>query len=178
MSISSVNYNMIRYLIPKLLSIKESFLPSYYLTTKHRVPLITGEVKYTDKYLHLLPKLDMNKIVVSDDPNNYEGKKFKISKKYFAIIKGRYEKVYHLITEIVRRKITNFETTLLIVFNLHNSANNLETSKSKIDLVFFSSTIANYDLLALLPTYLKLLKVVAFALLCKLLLKKMPAYCF
>ena len=71
MSISSNNYNMIRNSIAKLLKIEPSFLPSYYLATKHWVPLILGEIEYTEKYLHMLLKSKRDKIVVSNDPDDY-----------------------------------------------------------------------------------------------------------
>ena len=69
--------------------------------------LISGEIEFTEKYLNLLPKLELSKIVAWDNSNDYEGRKLKVKKKYFNGIKGEYKKVHQLFTEKVQKSNTS-----------------------------------------------------------------------
>ena len=125
----------------------------------------------------MLPKFERDKIVVSNNLDDYYEQKLKIKKKYFTAIEGRCRKACKLLTKKVRRKIANFKTILLIVFDSYDSENYLEISEGK---VLQSLFLQKLKIMIYSPYYLliQLLKVVAFALLYKLLLKKMPIYCF
>ena len=52
-------------------------LPSYFIATKHRLKLISGEIEYVKDLMFLMPKSSPQLLERSDDPDDYEGKKLK-----------------------------------------------------------------------------------------------------
>ena len=103
---------MIRHSIVKLRNMKKLFLLNYYIAIKHYVLLISREIEFADKYLNLLPNLELSRIVVPDNSNDYEGRKLKVKKKYFNGIKGEYKKVHQLFAEKYRGVIQAFNLNL------------------------------------------------------------------
>jgi hypothetical protein len=146
---SSKGHNKIRLSISKALKIPIQSIPSYYLATKHRCKLIAGEIAYLNAYKHLLPKSKQHNVNVTNDENDYLGQKNKVSKRYFAKIDGSASKIYALLLEKVQRKMLNYKPSDIIMFDSFDGANHLETAEGKIDLVSFSSTIVNQELLQL-----------------------------
>ena len=78
----------LRASMSKLFHIETKLMPSFYLATKHRCKLITGEVDYLSEFKFLQPQSNDNEITRSNDETDYEGKKKKVIKKHFAKIDG------------------------------------------------------------------------------------------
>jgi hypothetical protein len=95
----------------------------------------------------LYPKSDQNKIERSNNAKDYLGKKNEVRKKFYTRIVGSYNKVFSLLSEKIKRRYPNFACNCLLIFDSFNRVNYLETAEGKIDLLSFSSTIANKDLL-------------------------------
>jgi len=149
---SQNGYQKLRASISKLFRIEAKLIPSFYLATKHRCKLITGEVDYLSEFKFLQPQSSENKITKSNDKTDYEGKKQKVTKKYFAKIDGGCEKAYSLLIDKLERRFINTTFDSVIMFDSFDGANHLETPEGKIDLVSFSSTLVNDKLLSL-PNY-------------------------
>ena len=72
------------------------------------------------------------------------GKRIKLKMKYFTKISGNYLKVFKLAINKIKHGINdNMNLSLIIIFNSLSRANYLITAEGKIDLVSFSSLIAN-----------------------------------
>ena len=91
--------------------------------------------------------LDQKLIVKSNNTDEYDGKKVKIKTKYFTKISRGYEQIYKMIYDKFKyyRQKVNMEEIVLL--NLFDSVNYLEKVEGKVDLVSFSTTLDNNNLL-------------------------------
>lgn len=134
--------------ISKLFHVETKLTPSFHMATKHRCKLITWEVDYLSKFKFLLPKSNDNDITRSNDAIDYEGKKNKVKNKHFAKIKGECEKVHTLLADNLECRFKDVNVNSVIMFDNFDGGNHLETAEGKIDLVGFSSALANANLLS------------------------------
>jgi len=125
-------------------------LPSLYLATKYHVPMDSGILDVCEEYKCLMPKKDIMLIEKSSDENDYIGKKNKVHRKYFCKINASYKKIYSFLYEKVKKRIKSEGLRDLVMFDSFDGANHLETIKGKVDLVSYSSTCFNQDLISLL----------------------------
>ena len=68
---------------------------------------------------------------------------------HFAVLQGRYSKVFNLLHDKIRKNKVFAYDSNVILFNSFDGANHLEILKGKLDLVSFSSTIFTSKLLKL-----------------------------
>ena len=142
-------YGVLRDSICHLCSMSIESLPSYYMATKHRVPLESGEIDLLPEYLPLLPSKDRDAIKKSNDAQDFLGKKNKIKAKYYSKIVGGYEKFFNLLFSKLEHCVKSSSLKKIVIFDSFDGANHLETTEGKVDLISFSSTCANKYLLSL-----------------------------
>ena len=148
MATNSTDYNSVVCSLNQPLHSKQ--FPSYYLMTKHRPELENSTVQLLPKYEHLLTDSSNPTRMVerSNNENDYSSKKLKVSKRYYSRFKGGFAQNI----DLLRKKIDSYNLPIdcsdLILFDLFDGANHLETVEGKIDLVSFNSTVINADLIS------------------------------
>ena len=146
---STKGYADLRKAITECHNVDIKSLPSLHLATKHRVPADSGILEICKDCECLMSEKDMMHLEKSSDENDHIGKKNKVLKKYFCKINGGYEKTCFLLHNKVRNRINSECLSNLVLFDSFNGANYLETTEGKVDLVSYSSTCFNQDLISL-----------------------------
>ena len=153
MAANSTDYSSVISSLNNALS--TNVFPSYYLATKHRPELENGIVNFLNEHVHLLSKKAENQRMVerSDCNTDFEGKKNKISSRYYSKIKGGFATNYSILLNKLRKCNVSFDSSSIVMFDSFDGANHLETVEGKIDLVSFNSTLVSADLLSKLKNY-------------------------